>query len=316
MPLDLDRRRFIGTAAALLAARAVRAQEPFMHSLKKAVIVGRPTEENLTAIRAAGFDGVEAGIIPPDEAAAAKTIADGLGVRIHSVLRGWAEFNSDDAAKVAETEQVTADALRAAAGYGADAVLLVPCRVGGMAMPEAWEFRIEFDPDTGHLTRCAEGDNARYADYLRAQNTAWDRSLQSIARLVPVAEECGVVIAVENVWNNLWVDPTHFAAFVDACASPWVRAYFDIGNHVKYSPPQDWIRALGERIVKIHVKDFKLNENGQGGEFVNIRDGSVEWPAVRRALDEVGYDGWCTIEGGNVSLEEHSQRLDDILAGR
>lgn len=314
---ELSRRALLGVAAgAALAAPSLAAPAAFTTSLKKAVIVGKPDEGNLTAIKAAGFDGVEAGILPVAEAEAARAVAERVGVRIHSVLRGWAEFNSDDPAKVAETERVTAEAINACAAYGADAVLLVPCRVGGMKMPEPWEFRIEFDPRTGHLTQVVDGDNAPYADYIAAQNKAWDTSKAAVERLMPLAEEKKVVLALENVWNNLWVDPYHFAAFIDTFASPWVRAYFDIGNHVKYRPSPLWIRALGPRIAKCHVKDFKLNPDGHGGSFVNIRDGSVDWPEVRRALDDIRYDGWLTIEGGDLSLEEHSKRLDDILAGR
>ncbi len=120
---------------------------------------------------------------------------------------------------------------------------------------------------------------------------------------------------VENVWNNLFVDPHHIAYFVDSFHSPYVRAYFDIGNHVKYSPPEDWIRILGRRIVKCHVKDFKLKPDGHGGKFTNIRQGSVDWPKVMAALRRIGYNGWMTIEGSvSLSLEERSKRLDLILA--
>ena len=121
---------------------------------------------------------------------------------------------------------------------------------------------------------------------------------------------------LENVWNNLWVKPDLYANFVASFHSPWVKAYFDIGNHVKYAPPQDWIYALGKLIAKCHVKDFKLKPDGHGGDFCNIRDGSVDWPAVRKALDDVGYNGWMTIEGGDLSPKEHSKRLDLIIAGK
>ncbi|MBI2299265.1 MAG: sugar phosphate isomerase/epimerase [Armatimonadetes bacterium] len=284
--------------------------------MKKAMIVGLPDAGNLRPLRDAGFDGVEAGIAGVAEAARAREAAESLGMRIHSVLRGWAEFNHADRAIAEDSLVVTADALCAAQAYGADAVLLVPCRIGGMAMPEPWELDIAFDAASGHLIRVAAGDNAPYADYIAAHDRAWDTSFEAIQRLIPVAEETGVVIAVENVWNNLWSDPAHFAAFVDAFASPWVQAYFDLGNHVKYGPTPDWVRVLGSRLVKVHVKDFRLAPDGHGGEFVNIRDGSVDWPETRRALAEAGYDGWMTIEGGDLSLEEHSRRLDDIIAGR
>ena len=131
-----------------------------------------------------------------------------------------------------------------------------------------------------------------------------------------VAEKTGVVIALENVWNNLWVKPALFTNFVASFKSPWVKAYFDIGNHVKYAPPQEWIRSLGKLIAKCHVKDFKLNPNGHGGRFCRIGEGSIDWPAVRRALDEIGYNGWLTNESGGLSLAELSRRFDLIIAGK
>ena len=88
---------------------------------------------------------------------------------------------------------------------------------------------------------------------------------------------------------------------------------------MKYARPQDWIRTLGSLLAKCHVKDFKLGPDGHGGGFegfCNIRDGSVDWPAVRKALDNIGYNGWMSIEGGNLSPEEHSKRLDLIIAGQ
>lgn len=107
------------------------------------------------------------------------------------------------------------------------------------------------------------------------------------------------------------------AHFIDSFESRWVRAYFDIGNHVKYSAPQRWIAVLGKWIVKCHVKDFKLNPDGRGGRFVNIREGSVNWPIVTKALKDIGYQGWMTIEGSErLPVAEQSRRLDLIIAGK
>ena len=319
----VNRREFLAasSAAPLVLATAGRlagAEEAFKPQRKKALICGRPAEDHLRKLKAAGFDGVEttAADLAPDDAAPCRRAAENVGMKIHSVLRGWMEFNSTDPAKVEETIKATERSLRAARAFGADAVLLVPCKIGGMKIPEPWEFDIEFDPATGRLTRVVKGDNEPYKVYIEAHDHATDTSRQAVRKLIPVAEETGVVIAVENVWNNLWVEPDLFAHFVKSFDSPWVKAYFDIGNHVKYAPPEQFIRALGPRIAKCHVKDFKLNPDGHGGAFCNIRDGSVNWPAVRKALDEVGYSGWMTIEGGDCSLEEHSRRLDLILAGK
>lgn len=321
------RRDFLATSTAFtvglgagLRAVSSHAQDgapAFRTQLRKALIMSKPTEDELKRLKDAGFDGVEGGIVTPQEAEQCRAAAEKLGMRIHSVLRGWAEFNSDDPGKVEATFKTTEDALRAAHGFGADAVLLVPCRIGGMKMPKPQEFAIEFDEPTGHLTRVVAGDNAPYADYLRAHNHAIDTSRAAVKRLIPLAEELRVVIALENVWNNLWVKPAIFRNFVASFANPWVKAYFDIGNHVKYAPPEEWILTLGRLVAKCHVKDFKLSETDPGdGKFVNIRDGSVRWPAVRAALDKVGYNGWMTIEGGSLSLEENNRRLDLIIAGK
>jgi len=186
-----------------------------------------------------------------------------------------------------------------------------------MLMPEAWEFDIEFDPKNGHVTRVVKGDNSKYAQYIEAQNHATDASRKAVEKLIPVAEKTGVVIALENVWNNLWVKPALFANFITSFDNPWVQCYYDIGNHVKYAMPEEWIRALGKSIVKIHIKDFKLKTNGHGGTWAAIRDGSVDWPLVRMELEKVGYNGWMTIEGAHgLSLKEQSQRLDLIIAGK
>ena len=143
-------------------------------------------------------------------------------------------------------------------------------------------------------------------------------SRRALDKLIPVAEKTGVVIALENVWSNLWVKPNLFANFVNSFQSDWVQTYFDIGNHVKYAAPEQWIETLGKSIVKIHVKDFVVDRAAaRGGAFVNIREGDVNWPSVMKALDKVGYHGWMTIEGsGKLSIEERSQRLDLILAGK
>ena len=323
MKHHLNRRKFLLTslyAATGLTVGLTRtscADVPFKHTLHKALIVDEPTEEVLKKVKDAGFEGVEAGIVSLAEAIKARKVTERLGLRIHSVIRGWAKFNSRNSDDVESSFATTVDALFAARGYGADAILLVPGRVGGQTIPKPREFRVKFDRKSGHLRAVVEKDNDRYRDYMAAHDHAYDTFRAAIGKLIPKAEETGVVIAIENVWNNLFVDPQHMAYFIDSFNSPWVRSYFDIGNHVKYSAPEEWIAILGKRIVKCHVKDFKLNTGGQGGSFVNIREGSVNWPAVRKVLEAIGYDGWMTIEGSEeLSIEEQNRRLDLIIAGK
>ena len=319
MNVRLNRRDFLaGSAVAgaglVLASRLEAA--PWKTTLHKALI-GNPSKDLLESWKAAGFEGLEATNwqLPPEDAEAAREMAESLGMRIHSILWGWGNLNGGDEALAAGVAKMKT-ALRAAQGYGADAVLYVPCRIDVTPMPEPWEFDIRFDEKTGHLKQVVAGDNAKYEKYIEAHNHATDASRKGVREMIPTAEETGVVIALENVWNNLWVKPDLCANFVASFQSPWVKAYYDIGNHVKYAPSEEWIRTLGKLIVKCHVKDFKLNPDGHGGNFCNIRDGSVDWPAVRKALDDIDYNGWMTIEGGDLSLEEHSKRLDLIIAGK
>jgi L-ribulose-5-phosphate 3-epimerase len=320
MNYPLTRRQFLtratGAAAmALVACPSLRA-EAFRSRIRKAMIIHQVTEPALQPLKEAGFDGVETDYVcAEDEAAQGRAVAEKLGLRVHSVLRGWMEFNSDDPKKVEDSLEKTRLALRAARAYGAGDILLVPCRIGGMPMPEAWEFDIAFDPKTGHISRVAAGDNSRYEAYIKAHNHATDTSRAAVEKLIPLAQELNIVIGLENVWNNLWVKPDLFRNFVASFDNPWVKAYFDIGNHVKYAPPQEWIKTLGPLIVRLHVKDFKLNPDGHGGKFVHPRDGSIDWPAVRRALEEVGYDGWASIEDDGLSLAEFSRRFDLIANG-
>lgn len=140
------------------------------------------------------------------------------------------------------------------------------------------------------------------------------RAIEVIQQALPFAAKLGVKILIENVWNRMFYDhdgkpeqtAERYAAFIDACNSPWVGAYFDIGNHHKYGRPQAWIRTLGKRIVKIDVKGYSRDTNNWSA----IGDGTITWPAVRGALDEITFTGWCTAEVGGGDRK----RLADILA--
>lgn len=324
----------VGSNAAQTPAQAPAAATPALTFKTKPhkALIARPTEDDLKRIKGAGFEGVEGrSSVTPEEAAQLRVAAEKLGMRIHSVLIDrWNEFNSPEQSVVDRSFADSQAALRTAEAFGAETVLLVPGRIGGgggrgapqapaLRMPRAWEFEIEFNEENGHLTRVVYGDNAPYADYIKAHDDATDRATEAIKRLIPFAEKTKVVIAVENVGNNLWVQPRIFRHFVESFQSPWVRAYFDIGNHVRFAPPEQWILTLNSLIVKIHVKDYRLDPadpNGRGAG-VNLREGSVRWPVLRQALEAINYNGWMTIESNeSLSLEERNRRLDLILAGQ
>ena len=112
-----------------------------------------------------------------------------------------------------------------------------------------------------------------------------------------------MIVAVEEVWNKFLLSPLEFARYVDEFDSPWLKAYFDVGNVVFYGYPQDWIRTLGQRIVNVHLKDFKLDRPGGHFHWKNLGEGDIDWVEVRKALGEIGYDGYVTTEiaGGDAA---------------
>jgi len=145
---------------------------------------------------------------------------------------------------------------------------------------------------------------------------AWVRSQRQIRKLIPLAEELKVTIALEEVWNKFLLSPLEFARYVDEFKSPWVKVWFDVGNVVLYGYPQDWIRTLGSRIVDVHVKGFK--HTGNCYEWVNLGDGDIDWPEVRKAFQEIGYRGAAITElkgGDEAYLRDVSQRMTKYVLG-
>ncbi len=308
-----------GAAAALpCLARAAEGAAAFKTQLYKALIAPVADDATCERIAKAGFPGVELTDkkVTVEQALQGRLTAEKHGLKIHSFMGGWADFNNVDAdARRASIDDVKR-MIRVTAAYGASTILLVPCRVGGMAMPKPSQFKIGFDPATLAVTSVAEGDNAPFAAYIGAQNRATELSRLAVEELISVAAREGVIIALENVWNNLWVQPVFANAFVRSFDVPWVRAYLDLGNHVRYAPTEEWLKTLGSSIAKLHIKDFKVDrEKKNDGDFVPIGKGSVDWASVRKAIEAARYNGWVTIESGGYTDAEHSALMDRIFAG-
>jgi len=326
--MTISRRQFLGAAAATAAtgvlsslqAQAQTAGKSFPSQIYKARITGVPTDEYCESLKDAGFAGMEVTKwdTTVDEARKSRLVAEKHGLRIHSVMRGWTEFNKPD--KFDGDIESVKTALRSASAYGADAILLVPCKIGGMKMPEPWDFDIDFDLKTLKVKTVAGGNNAPYADYIAAQNTATESTIRAVESLIPFAAQEGVRICLENVWNNLWCTPKFFAAFCKYFNHPWVGCYFDLGNHVKYARCEEWIKELGNSIVKLHIKGFKVTEvkgklGGGPGDWCRIDQASIDWKSVRKLLAETRYNGWMSVEEDSANDAEYSKILDQIIEG-
>ena len=144
---------------------------------------------------------------------------------------------------------------------------------------------------------------------------------ETIRQAIPYAEKKRIHLLIENVWSTFLIEPLTMARYIDELDSPYVKAYFDVGNVVRWGWPQHWIEVLGQRIVKIHIKEYNLKvamSEGMGKGFAfPIGQGSIDWKRVREELTKISYRGWATAEvsGGNRErLAEISQQMDRVLA--
>ncbi len=281
----MNRRDFC--AASFASSLAVQAAAP---PIRKGVVFGMlPKEmtiaERFRLARDTGFPEVECYTTPDaGEAEEIKKGAESAGVRIHSVMNmaHWKlPLSSSDPAVVEESMKGLETSIRNAHFWGAETVLLVPAVV---------------NPQT------------RYED-------AWVRSQQQIRKILPLAAELKVIIAVENVGNKFLLSPIEFARYVDEFKTPWLRAYFDVGNVLSIGYPQDWILTLNKRIVKLHFKEASLKRTP--GQQLVLGEGDIDWKAVTSAMKAIGYRGSATLEmsgGDGAYLRDVSRRLDSILA--
>ena len=69
-----------------------------------------------------------------------------------------------------------------------------------------------------------------------------------------------VKIALENVWNNFLISPMEAASYVDQFKTPFVGFYFDCGNVLVYGWPEQWIKILGRRLAKVHIKGVQQED--------------------------------------------------------
>jgi hexulose-6-phosphate isomerase len=295
----VDRRDFLMQSSSLVLGGALLGACSFIHASsavpwKKAACIGVFPDglsvlQKFQLAKAAGFEGIEPNTLnTPKEVQEYREAAASTGVRIHSIMNSdhWKyPLTDNDPEVVKKCVDGIKTSMRNAHDLGADTVLLVP----GIVTPEV-----------------------RYID-------VYQRSQQRIRELIPLAKELKVIIAVENVGNRFLLSPLEFARYVDEFKSPWVRAYFDIGNVVSIGYPADWIRTLGKRLIKIHIKPFEPGTTQPKFDPKDRRSQGIDWPDVHKALAEAGYAGWLSAEvrsGDESYVKEVSRRLDEFFAGQ
>lgn len=215
----------------------------------------------------AGFTHVElTTVVNAAEADAIRVAADGAGLRIHSVqalaCTGPAKLHGS-AEEIEAGIEIVAATIDNAVRWKADTILLT---AGGVDAATPYE-----------------------AAYARSQRVIREH-------LLPLAERQGIALGIENVWYGFLLSPTEYVRFLDELASPFVRAYLDVGNMV-FGHPHHWVRAAAARIVHVHMKDFRMGRWGGPAVFARPGDGAIDWPAVREAFRDIGYAGGVTTTG-------------------
>lgn len=299
MSTSLNRREFllrsssIAIGGALLGSTAM-GRTAAAPGIKKGVCIGvlpdgMTVHEKFEVAKRAGFEGIEPNTLnSADEVRQYKEAAEKTGVKITSIMNSdhWKyPLTDDDPEVVRKCVEGIKTSLHNAHDLDAGAVLLVP----------------------GVVTA-----QVRYAD-------AYTRSQAQIRKLLPLAKELKVIIAIEEVGNRFLLSPLEMARYVDEFKSPWVRAYFDIGNVVATGFPQDWIRTLDKRVCRMHIKRFEPGTDHPKFDPKDRRTQGINWPDVHKAMTEVGYRGWITAEvksGDENYVEVVSARLDRIFSGQ
>jgi L-ribulose-5-phosphate 3-epimerase len=266
-------------------------------TLKKSLKFGMVKEdlsvmEKFKLLKELGFDGVE--LDSPNKLDKSEILAarDATGLHIPGTVNSlhWKYPLSDpDPAVRAQCVESMKSALKDTKEYGGNTVLLVPGVVN---------------------------EKVSYAD-------AYHRSQDEIRKIIPIAEETGVKIAIENVWNNFLISPMEAARYIDEFESDMIGWYFDVGNVVRYGWPEQWITILKHRIIKLDIKEYsrkKQRDEGIWAGFdVKLGEGDCNWPVVIKALESIAYKGgWGSAEvpgGDRNRLKEISERMDKIFAG-
>ena len=270
-------------------------QPPTNPLIKKSLKFGMIKEDlsvmdKFKLIKDLGFDGVE--MDSPNELTEKEILEarDKTGIEIPGVVNSvhWkAPLSDPDPAVRAQCVESMKTAIRACKTYGGTTVLLVPAIVS---------------------------EKVSYDD-------AYRRSQEEIRKLLPIAAETGVKIAIENVWNNFLISPMEAARYIDEFESEYIGWYFDVGNIIRYGWPEQWIKILGKRIIKIDIKDYSRDKQTKEGIWegfkVKLGEGSTDWKAVNAALTAIGYQGWGSAEvagGDRTRLLEISQRMDQLYS--
>lgn len=228
-------------------------------------VLKQKTEGLFEAAKQVGFDGVEPDLGRDYESdilwtaegrRRMKGMVQQTGVEVASTCLGalWAHsFASDDPDARRRAAEIVSEGARFTPELGAR-VILVP------------------------ITGIEGQDNA----------VGFDRWVEGLRKVAPVAEQTGAILALENVGRSPARSAPDILRMVEAVGSPAVRVYYDVGNGTSFGfDANEELRLLGDKVAQVHIK---------GARGSQLWENTLDMNQVARTLKEIGYDGYLVFE--------------------
>lgn len=132
---------------------------------------------------------------------------------------------------------------------------------------------------------------------LKNDDEGIQETIRRLKKVAPKAEDNGIVLGIES-----WLNAEEHMRILNAVNSPNVKVYYDVANSNKMGYNiYDEIRWLGkENICEFHVK-----ENGY-----LLGQGKIDFQELRKAIDEIQYEGWMQIEG---AVPKNAEMFDSYV---
>jgi len=129
----------------------------------------------------------------------------------------------------------------------------------------------------------ARGIEPRLDGYTDDNGFGW--VIDSLEKCLPKAEECGVVLGLENHWG-LGRTPEGVMRIVDAIDSPWLEVTLDTGNFLE--DPYDKLDQIARRAILVQAKTYY-----GGGKWYTL---DLDYPRIARILKKHNYRGYISLE--------------------
>ena len=245
-----------------------------------------PWETYLDEAAAAGYGGVElgpVGYLPTDSEALAQLSKRGL-----SLSAGYVMEPLSDPSKLGPCVATTRAAARILSEQGANVLILID--------------------DENPVREPVAG---RPGDAPRLDDEDFDRLVQTAREVAAISMgEYGIPVGFHPHAGTYVEYADEIEKFFDATKNDDVGLCLDTG-HSMYAgvDPVELVRTYGGRLRYLHLKDLdftvldrarnsraSFNQAVSEGVFCRVGEGVVDWDGLRSALEDVGFQGWVSIE--------------------